>query len=230
MTEDVAIGPGARVVVKQSTKAPWDGEVVLPKSRLKPGELCVQDKHGKRHLVRRGDVKPWSARSIAATLAGDGGEVVRESAARATRERPAQAPEQPKEPEQRNETYLAFVRRRACIGCGAPGPSEASHWGPKGRTGGMARKAADERATPKCHACHAHLHQHGALPGKSREETREIILAAQVDLLIEWSRALTATATFQTTRVEQLEKRVRELDGKRRLRDTQPMTPPPHPE
>jgi hypothetical protein len=230
MTQDVAIGPGARVVVKKPAQVPWIGEVALPKSRLKPNEIVVRDEHGKPHLVRREHVRPWAARSVAATLAGEGGEVVRESAARATRERPARAPEQPKEPEQKNAQFLELVRRKPCCGCGAAAPSDPHHWAPKGLSGGMARKPDDLRTVPLCRACHDHFHDHGSLPGRSRPETREVFLAAQVSLVIEWNRAITATATFQLTRAEQLEKRVRELDGRRRSRDTQPMTPPPHPE
>lgn len=48
--------------------------------------------------------------------------------------------------------YLAWVRSQPCIGdgCGAPPPSEAHHFPPKGRR----RDIDDTRTMPVCRACH----------------------------------------------------------------------------
>ncbi len=64
----------------------------------------------------------------------------------------------------RSRKFLDFVRSLECFCCGAPPPSEASHYGGKGKSGGMGLKADDLFTAPMCRACHQHWHDSGRLP------------------------------------------------------------------
>jgi hypothetical protein len=92
--------------------------------------------------------------------------------------RPVPRPRKP----YRDSVYLDFVRRWACIGCGAPPPSEAHHHGPRA----IRQKTDDYRAVPLCRPCHQAVTDTRCLPGRSEAQTQEIILRAQVDHLVEW--------------------------------------------
>lgn len=89
----------------------------------------------------------------------------------------------------RVELYLKYVRAHPCACCRAPGPSEAHHWGPKGRSGGMGTKCSDFRTVPLCAICHEHFHRSGSLPNLERKDTENLFLCAQVDLLDAWASA-----------------------------------------
>lgn len=95
----------------------------------------------------------------------------------------------PKSPPSRSTQYLAYVRQQPCCSCATPGPSDPHHWAPTGRGGGMGLKCDDLRTVPLCRVCHDSWHQHGCLPGRSVDESREMFLVAQVDLLVAWRAA-----------------------------------------
>lgn len=50
----------------------------------------------------------------------------------------------------RDRSYLAFIRRFPCVGCGSARRVEAAHLGPRG----LSQKASDCLALPLCAACH----------------------------------------------------------------------------
>lgn len=88
----------------------------------------------------------------------------------------------PRRPPLRDGDYLAHVRRRACCACGAPPPSEAAHLGPRG----IGQKTDDRRTAPLCSACHRYWHDHGRLPELSREESENVQLRTQLELVLGW--------------------------------------------
>jgi hypothetical protein len=91
----------------------------------------------------------------------------------------------PKDPPKRSSAYLRYVRQQACVGCGAPAPSDPHHWGARG----MGQKTDDYRTVPLCRRCHDHFHQGGWIPPHNALETRLLLLKAQVDLLVAWVSA-----------------------------------------
>lgn len=52
------------------------------------------------------------------------------------------------------KSYLTWLRRQPCLGCGIEPAGEAHHVGRHG----MAQKPPDDQAIPLCHACHMALH------------------------------------------------------------------------
>lgn len=93
----------------------------------------------------------------------------------------------PKDPPGRSEAYLDFVREHACCYCCAPPRSEAHHYAPTGRGGGMGMKCDDHRTVPLCSGCHRHFHDHGKLARDfGCDETHALFMETQVLLLIEW--------------------------------------------
>lgn len=117
--------------------------------------------------VERSDVVPFDANSTT-----DG------------RTPAARAPARPRTQPIRSRDYLDFVRARACFSCGADGPSDPHHYGPRG----MGQKTDDLRVVPLCRKCHDHFHDTNTLPGLDRPTTTIVILRKQVDLLVEWHR------------------------------------------
>lgn len=91
-------------------------------------------------------------------------------------------------PPLRDPAYLAFVRTLPCAVCGAPPPSEPSHFGSRG----MSQKTDDSRVVPSCREDHDAFHQTGRLRVRGRElsrvETERLFLAAQVDALTAWRK------------------------------------------
>lgn len=96
----------------------------------------------------------------------------------------------------RSENYLAFVRARPCCVCGAPGPSEAHHFGRHG----MGIKCSDIRTVPLCSAlngCHDTFHQHGDFRRvglDTSQDARLHLLETQVSLLEEFMRLTSSEA------------------------------------
>lgn len=80
--------------------------------------------------------------------------------------------------------YLAFVRLKPCLLCGAPGPSHAHHHGPRG-TG---QKTDDYRTIPLCAADHDGYHG-----GHRPQLTAQFVAHAQRELLVEYLRHLEGT-------------------------------------
>lgn len=89
----------------------------------------------------------------------------------------------------RSREYLAFVRRvgreEGCINCEAREEIEAAHFGPDG---GGSLKPSDCYAAPICRCCHRSegWHQHGTLPGRTREESEDLQRRAQLRLMCRW--------------------------------------------
>ena len=69
-----------------------------------------------------------------------------------------------KEKATRSKKYLAYIRELDCFACGKEGPSEPSHFGGKGKSGGMGLKADDLFTAPLCRTCHQCWHDMGRLP------------------------------------------------------------------
>lgn len=114
-------------------------------------------------------------------VVASGGSVVRASALRSV----------PKEKPWRSRAYLEYVRSQPCCACGACVGVQASHHGPHG----IATKPGDERAVPLCATCHlGEYHQRGVLPGRSREETDELVERVAVELVVPWLLARGAHA------------------------------------
>lgn len=87
----------------------------------------------------------------------------------------------------RSSDFLAFVRARACCGCGKAGPNDPHHYGARG----IGQKTDDLRAVPLCRACHDGFHDRAFVPQDRIavdpvRSTRERFLTAQVDALIDW--------------------------------------------
>ena len=64
-----------------------------------------------------------------------------------------QAPAFPKHRAIRSPTWLSLIRELSCCVCGKPGPSDAHHAPPKGRSGG----GSDFETMPLCRACHGRV-------------------------------------------------------------------------
>ena len=92
----------------------------------------------------------------------------------------------PKRPPFRSDVYLDYVRSHPCQvpGCTQPAPSEAHHWKPF--DGGLGLKCGDQWTMSCCRSHHAQYHTTGRFDGLTREETRDIMVAAQWRLLGEW--------------------------------------------
>jgi len=56
----------------------------------------------------------------------------------------------PKHQPHRSEAYLASIRKKNCMCCGAPPPVDPHHMA----TGGMSSKCSDLFTVPLCRACH----------------------------------------------------------------------------
>lgn len=82
----------------------------------------------------------------------------------------------------RSPAFLAFVRQHPCAICGAAGPSEAHHYGPRG----MGQKTDDLRCVPLCRRCHDQWHTKGAPPAL---DVLVRVLERNTDLLIAWLRS-----------------------------------------
>lgn len=99
----------------------------------------------------------------------------------------------PKKPS-RSVAYLQHVRQHDCCNCGAFGPSDPDHVGPRG----VGQKTSDYNCIPLCRACHRRRTDKNVLPeadknfggpafDRSRSDTELIILRAQVQCLREWA-------------------------------------------
>jgi len=68
-----------------------------------------------------------------------------------------------RQPRERDNKHLAFIRRLPCVGCGSPGPCDAAHLRAGDlnigkRPTGKAEKPSDRWTTPLCRDCHARQH------------------------------------------------------------------------
>lgn len=90
-----------------------------------------------------------------------------------------QAQPKPKEPA-RSKPYMRWVKRHDCMHCGAFMPSDPDHYGDHG----MAQKCSDFLTVALCRKCHD-ARGLNCLPGRTREETHQIMLGAQVMLMQE---------------------------------------------
>lgn len=68
-----------------------------------------------------------------------------------------------RQPRERDNKHLAFIRRLPCAACGAPAPSDAAHLRAANhamgkRYTGKAEKPSDKWTTPLCRDCHTHQH------------------------------------------------------------------------
>ena len=68
-----------------------------------------------------------------------------------------------RDPRQRDEAFLAFVRKQPCCVCAKPAPSDAAHIRAANpmlgkRYCGKGEKPHDRFATPLCRECHAQQH------------------------------------------------------------------------
>jgi len=99
----------------------------------------------------------------------------------------------PKKPS-RSVAYLQHVRQHDCCNCGAPGPSDPDHVGPRG----VGQKTSDYNCVPLCRPCHRRRTDKNVLPeadknfggpafDRTRSDTELIILRAQVQMLREWA-------------------------------------------
>ena len=52
----------------------------------------------------------------------------------------------------------------------------------------MGQKTDDLRTVPLCRICHDNFHRMGVLPAMDKSTTKVVILAKQVDLLVEFLR------------------------------------------
>lgn len=102
----------------------------------------------------------------------------------------------PKKPS-RSAAYLQHVRQHDCCNCGAFGPSDPDHVGPRG----VGQKTSDYNCIPLCRACHRHRTDKNVLPlpfiglpgGGGTDlnvRTERIVLTAQVQMLREWAEKL----------------------------------------
>ncbi len=80
--------------------------------------------------------------------------------------------------------YLDYVRAQPCAVCKAPPQSEASHHGRRG----IGQKADDSLAIALCAVDHAFWHQHGLLPGRTREESDVFVERAALALIVGFLR------------------------------------------
>lgn len=68
-----------------------------------------------------------------------------------------------RQPRERDNAHLAYVRRLPCAACGKPGPCDAAHLRSGSiqhgkRPTGMAEKPSDRWVTPLCRPCHTQQH------------------------------------------------------------------------
>jgi 5-methylcytosine-specific restriction endonuclease McrA len=79
--------------------------------------------------------------------------------------------------------YIRYVRAFPCCGCGAE-DVEIHHFmhGDKGT--GM--KVSDFYTVPLCFRCHRQFHDHGTLPGLSRDRTEAVFYRAMARMLKQW--------------------------------------------
>jgi hypothetical protein len=87
---------------------------------------------------------------------------------------------QPKPKTVRDPQYLEWLRRRPCVFCKAPPPSEASHHGKRG----MGLKPSDHEALPLCRVHHQRWHDKGSphpiwddLPRDEKRERLRLLAA-----------------------------------------------------
>lgn len=142
-----------------------------------------------------------SADEVAFDITGAGDQTERSPFARAAEEEPTPARRRRsapivrpsieailRSPPLRDPEYVAFVRTLPCAICGAPPPSDPSHFG----TRGMSQKTDDTRLLPSCREDHDYWHKNGRvwLGGRelSRVESERVLLAAQVDALTAWRK------------------------------------------
>ena len=88
-----------------------------------------------------------------------------------------------KAPQREDDAYLEYVRRHRCcfVGCDTTPPSQPHHYPAKGMGGAN----GDDRLTvPLCALHHRFFHDHGHLPGDSKEQTANYFLRLQLDLLL----------------------------------------------
>jgi len=97
----------------------------------------------------------------------------------------------------RSAAYLQHVRQHDCCNCGAFGPSDPDHVGPRG----VGQKTSDYNCIPLCRACHRRRTDKNVLPeadknfggpafDRTRSDTELIILRAQVQMLREWAEKI----------------------------------------
>lgn len=160
-----------------------------------PGEL-VEWRDGERNALvrdRRGEETVVGARYVRARAGAVDLEVTPKPKARRVSKvrthrvagaasRPVPKPDGPL----RDPRFLAWVRLRPCCICGAPGPSEAHHYGPRG----AGQKTDDVRTVPLCRLHHDEWHQRGALPSAalSGPSARVRFLVTMVDQFVAWRR------------------------------------------
>ena len=107
----------------------------------------------------------------------------------------------PKTKTPRDPSYLQFIREHDCFHCMHPAPSDPSHFGGKGHSGGMGLKCSDYFTAPLCRTCHRFLHQHGVLPAyqfskcgsfkrqddkHTKEDTERWHIEAEIQMLYEY--------------------------------------------
>lgn len=68
-----------------------------------------------------------------------------------------------RQPRERDNKHLAFIRRLPCVGCGTAGPCDAAHLRAGDlqigkRPTGKAEKPSDRWTTPLCRDCHSRQH------------------------------------------------------------------------
>ncbi len=105
----------------------------------------------------------------------------------------------------RSENYLEHVRVRPCCVCGAPGPSEPHHFGPRG----VGQKCSDLRTVPLCSAlngCHDQFHQSACFLRVGYDTpalARLYLVETQVSLLEEFMALTTIEAAWPPPGVRQ---------------------------
>lgn len=101
------------------------------------------------------------------TLIAAAQRIRREANKRATKENNARKPaEKRNRGRERNNGYLAFLRRQPCVVCKSPAPSDPAHirmgCRERGKTPtGMQVKPSDQYATSLCRTCHTVQHSMG---------------------------------------------------------------------
>jgi hypothetical protein len=80
--------------------------------------------------------------------------------------------------------YLKFVASMSCMHCMESRGVVAHHHGPRG----IGIKADDYHTVPLCPKCHRYFHDHGVLPGRTKEATELDHWKAQAFLLVQWLR------------------------------------------
>ncbi|MFW6031678.1 MAG: hypothetical protein ACOC9T_03720 [Myxococcota bacterium] len=143
--------------------------------RRKGDRIRVRDRDGKERMISARNVRmpevPPRAPALHRSPSGN-------------RVAPVARPKPPKPT--RSRAYLDYVRSHPCCNprCGAPGPSDPHHYGPRG----YGQKTDDHRCVPLCRPCHRAWDAKHALPGLEAGESRELMYRTQVDLLVRWIR------------------------------------------